>query len=467
LLKSPKVTAIDLFEKFPVPFGLVRYGVAPDHPEVKNVEHSFTKIAENDRVSFIGNVNIGSNVPASSSDSKSSSNHSYDPCPNPGLDSISLTEIRSAYNVVVLCYGSARERELGIHGEHLSNVISARRFVGWYNGVPQDQDLKVNVDTDTCIIIGHGNVALDCARILVAPIDNGLGKTDITSKATELLKQSKIKNVHVIGRRGPLQVAFTIKEFRELTKIPDCHTFIDPNELSFLRKEHLDSMPRARRRLSELLLNVSKAELNQASSKRCFINFRMSPLSISNLDKDLKVDFAINSLSDPLDPKSKAIDTNERIVKSAGLVIKSIGYATVALDPSLPMDEKRGCIVNEGGRVGNKECDVGNGLYCSGWAATGASGVLIGTMNVSFEVAKRILSDAESGKIDVSEKPGGDQIRKLLSERNVKFVSFDDWKKIDIKERKVGEEKGKPREKLVSISDFVAAVEENQEINKS
>lgn len=440
LLKSPRVAAIDIIEKFPVPFGLVRYGVAPDHPEVKNVEHSFTKTAENSRVSFIGNVVIGPDVP--------------------NTDSVSLDELRSAYNVVVLCYGSARDRSLGVLGEDLANVISARRFVGWYNGVPQDQNLNFNLDTENCIIIGHGNVALDCARILLTPVDNGLGKTDITSKATAMLKKSRIKNVHVIGRRGPLQVSFTIKEFRELTKITDCHTHIQAEELSFLKKEDLEVMPRARKRLAKLLVSVSESPQEASASKHCFIDFRLSPLSMTkSSNNEICVDFAVNSLSEPLDANSKIIQTDKKISKSAGLIIKSIGYETVSLDPRLPMNSKKGCIMNEAGRV----VDSGNGLYCSGWAATGSSGVLLGTMNVSFEVAKKILSDLEDGRIDVTDKPGGELIRKLLSERNVKYISFDDWKKIDVKERKLGQVQGKPREKLVSIRDFVATVQESAE----
>lgn len=430
LLKSSRVSSIDLFEKFPVPFGLVRYGVAPDHPEVKNVEHSFTKTAESDRVSFLGNVNIGPDV--------------------------SLQEIRQAYNAVVLCYGSARDRSLGIPGEDLSNVISARRFVGWYNGVPQDQSLDVNLDTDTCIIIGHGNVALDCARILLTPVDNGLGKTDITSHASLKLKSSRVKNVQVIGRRGPLQVAFTIKELRELTKIPGCHTLIDPKEVSFVSLKDLQSFHRSRKRLTELIVNISKSNPRDLSEKRCVIDFRMIPVSIESKNTQLNVDFVVNRLEDAMNEKSKVIATNEKITKTAGLVIKSIGYTTIALDSSIPLDEKRGCIRNEGGKV----LDSGDGLYCSGWAATGPSGVLLGTMNVSFEVAKRILKDAETGNIDTSEKPGGDYIRSLLKERNVQFVSFDDWKKIDAKERELGQLQGKPREKFVSIPDFVAAVQE-------
>ena len=429
LLKNERVTNVDMFEKYPVPFGLVRYGVAPDHPEVKNVEHTFTRTAENPKVSFVGNVSIGKDV--------------------------TLQEIRDAYNAVVLCYGSSRERDLGIPGEKLDNVLSATRFVGWYNGVPHHQDLKVNVDTDSCVIIGHGNVALDCARILVTKIDNGLGKTDITMRASETLKKSKIKKVHVVGRRGPLQVAFTIKELRELTKLSGCRTIIDTNQVEFITKTDLDKMPRSRRRLTELMLKIASEskdrDTSSSSEKECIIHFRLSPLAIHSNDQ-LEIDFNVNHLEDPLNERSRSVPTNQVVRMKAGLLIKSIGYTTISLDPSIPMDDRKGCIRNEGGRVTDT-----TGLYCSGWAATGPTGVLVSTMNVSFQVANKILSDSEEGSLDTSEKPGLNEIERILKLRGVSYVSFNDWKKIDVKERQQGEKHGKPREKILSINDLVEA----------
>lgn len=401
------------------------------------MEHSFTKTAENPRVSFIGNVNIGSRSR------------------NPSSADLSLPEIRDAYNVVALCYGSAKDRQLNISGENLTNVLSARRFVGWYNGVPYDQDLLVNLNSSSCVIIGHGNVALDCARILLTPVDNGLTKTDITNKAIESLKRSRIRTVHIVGRRGPLQVQFTIKELRELTKIPSCQMVVFEDDVSFLTKDKIDSLPRARRRLTELIYSLPRIPRTlplPSDHKLSIISFLRSPLSIDEEgDNNYRITFGVNRLlDDPFNEKAGVEATNEQEHLSSGLIIKSLGYTTISLDPTLPLDEKRGCIKNEGGKIFDN-------LYCSGWAATGPSGVLVGTMNVSFEVGRRILQDAESGLVDLSHKEGGDKIRRLLTERGVKYVTFNDWKRIDSQERLLGQAVGKPREKLISIDDLLKA----------
>ncbi|XP_071497702.1 NADPH:adrenodoxin oxidoreductase, mitochondrial-like [Diadema antillarum] len=201
LLKGDKSLHIDIFDRLPVPFGLVRYGVAPDHPEVKNVINQFTALAEGGRCSFIGGVSIGSDV--------------------------QVKELLDAYSAVVLSYGAASDKLLNIPGEDLPGLYSARKFVGWYNGLPEDVELNPMLDTDTAVVIGHGNVALDVARILLTPADV-LSKTDITSNAVRALKQSKVRRVHVVGRRGPLNIHFSIKELREMLKLPDCRPILHP-----------------------------------------------------------------------------------------------------------------------------------------------------------------------------------------------------------------------------------------------
>ena len=175
---------IDIYEKLPVPFGLVRYGVAPDHPDVKNVESTFTKVAQDDRVRFVGNVSLGQDL--------------------------KVKELKEAYDAVVLAYGAAKDRTLDIPGENAKNVISARNFVGFYNGLPECANLDLSLDCEHAVIVGLGNVAIDCARVLLTPVDD-LKETDITEAALEHLSKSRIKRVSLVGRRGPLQVAFTIK----------------------------------------------------------------------------------------------------------------------------------------------------------------------------------------------------------------------------------------------------------------
>lgn len=209
LVKLLPAATVDIYERLPVPFGLVRYGVAPDHPEVKNVINTFTKTAKHPRVNFYGNITLGKDV--------------Y------------LKELRNAYHAVLLTYGAEEDRKLGIQGEDFENVISAREFVGWYNGVPDNKDLTVNLNGENVAVIGQGNVAVDVARILLTPIDK-LKETDITEYSLQRLSDSKVKKVTLVGRRGPLQVAFTIKELREMLNLPNVSTVFNRDDFSGVDK---------------------------------------------------------------------------------------------------------------------------------------------------------------------------------------------------------------------------------------
>jgi adrenodoxin-NADP+ reductase len=200
---------IDVFERLPVPYGLVRFGVAPDHPDVKNVTDIFDKVAQNKNSRLFCNVHVGKDV--------------------------SIGSLRSSYHALVYAYGAQSDRNLGIQREQQArNVFNARAFVEWYNGHPEHQDLDIDLSVDTAAIIGQGNVALDIARVLLSPIDH-LRSTDITSRALARLAESKVRRVHVIGRRGPLEVAFTIKELREVSKINGCVSSFDPSFFTFTK----------------------------------------------------------------------------------------------------------------------------------------------------------------------------------------------------------------------------------------
>ena len=295
--------------------------------------------------------------------------------------------------------------------------------------------------------------------------------------------------MYIVGRRGPIQAAFTIKELREMTRIEKCQTLIDPDDVCFLNTEAVEKLPRARRRLTQLMIDISKGFKGPIGSeieigmKTCRIQFNKSPLAIeqnpyeenssaeneksSAKSEKLRVKFRKNALSNPLDEKSPCIPVEpaEIDVINCGLVLKSIGYQTISLDPCVPMNEKKGCIDNVGGRVKGHP-----GLYCSGWSATGPSGVLVNTMNVSFEVGKNILHDFKSGlfnpsnsvnhpsnSVNQNNSLNKDSILSLLRERNVEVVTFDDWKNIDAMELSLGERLQKPREKLVQIDDMVKA----------
>ncbi|KAK2167587.1 hypothetical protein LSH36_26g10042 [Paralvinella palmiformis] len=392
ILKLHPTAEVDVYEKLPVPFGLVRFGVAPDHPEVKNVISTFTKTALNERFHFLGNVSVGSDL--------------------------DVEELKKAYTAVVL---------------DLDGVLSARSFVGWYNGLPNKADLKPNLDTDVAVVLGQGNVAIDVARILLTPVDI-LRKTDITQYALEALSKSRIKRVCLIGRRGPLQVAFTTAELREMTRLEGCRPVLDKND--FLGLEDLAKMvPQRRRRLTQLLLNTALEKPSQkdaarwqASSKEWMLKFLRSPKEILPDEQSNKVrgiNFTINKL----------------------VVLRSVGYKSVGLK-GIEFDSRKSVIPSNTGQVKNQP-----GVYCSGWVKRGPVGVIASTMTDAFETGKQIVDDLASGVLTVSpDHTGRHRIVPYLKNKDIETVSFEEWNKINEHEISVGNELNKPREKLTDIA---------------
>ncbi|KAL4239315.1 hypothetical protein ACF0H5_000132 [Mactra antiquata] len=423
LLKGNNKIHVDIYEKLPVPFGLVRYGVAPDHPEVKNVINTFTQTANNERCTFIGNVCVGQDI--------------------------SLSELQKCYTAVILSYGAEDDRKLNIPGEDVQNVVSARNFVGWYNGLPEDKNLDIDLDTDVAVILGVGNVALDVARILLTPIDI-LAKTDITEYSLERLRKSHIKRVILVGRRGPLQVAFTIKELREMIKLPGCRPVLHTQDYTGLDSIYKD-LPRPRKRLTELMYKTAITptetdyKLWNNATKEWELRFRLSPLEILHDGvKASGVKFGVNRLEGSDMVNQKCVLTDETESVPCGLVLRSIGYRSHQIDSSLPFDVKNGVIDNTRGRVKDMK-----GIYCSGWVGTGPVGVILGTMTDGFDVGKTVLKDLDTGLLDtISNREDALQ---LLQRRGVKTVSFKDWNKIDMIETTDGENIGKPREKIADI----------------
>lgn len=436
LLRNPDVN-VDIYEKLPVPFGLVRYGVAPDHQDVKNVINSFTSVANSDRVNFYGNIDLGRDV--------------------------SIEDLADAYHAVVLCYGSAQDKLLDIEGEKTTkNTISARNFVGWYNGLPEDKDLDINLDCETACIIGQGNVAIDCARILLKP--KNLDKTDITSYAQRILSQSKIRKVYIIGRRGPMQVSFTTKELRELIRLNgDKGTRLSPESIFEdvnVTLRDLMRLPRHRRRLAELLLAVSSNKETYTSSQdnsdhiQCIFKFLSKPLRIIGHPETGRVcqlelkKAQYSNVEDFMDENARPDEVDDYEAINCGLIIRSIGFKAVPVHPSLPMDTKLGAIINSDGRIQGH-----NNLYCSGWLATGATGVIAGTLNSSQTTAQTLLEDIRSSSIPniTRIKPGHETIGKILARKSIQVVHFNDWLRIDEVEKRLGEIVGKSREKLVEV----------------
>ncbi|XP_045670275.1 NADPH:adrenodoxin oxidoreductase, mitochondrial isoform X3 [Ursus americanus] len=431
LLKHHPRAHVDIYEKQLVPFGLVRFGVAPDHPEVKNVINTFTQTARSDRCAFRGNVVVGRDV--------------------------AVSELQAAYHAVVLSYGAEDHQALEIPGEELPGVFSARAFVGWYNGLPENRELAPDLSYDTAVILGQGNVALDVARILLTPPEH-LEKTDITEAALGVLRQSRVKTVWIVGRRGPLQVAFTIKELREMIQLPGTRPMLDPADFLGLQ-DRIKEVPRQRKRLTELLLRtatekpgVEEAARRALASRTWGLRFFRSPQQVLSSPDGRQVAgirLAVTRL-EGVGEAARAVPTGDAEDLPCGLVLSSVGYKSRPIDPSVPFDPKRGVIPNMEGRV----VDV-PGLYCSGWVKRGPTGVIATTMTDSFLTGQMLLQDLKAGLLPSGPRPGYAAIEALLSSRGVRPVSFLDWEKLDAEEVSRGKGAGKPREKLLDPQEML------------
>ncbi|XP_040505844.1 NADPH:adrenodoxin oxidoreductase, mitochondrial isoform X6 [Gallus gallus] len=401
ILKHHDLAQVDIYEKLPVPFGLVRFGVAPDHPEVKNVINTFTHTARSDRCAYYGNVTVGRDV--------------------------TVGELQQAYHAVVLSYGAEDNRVLGIPGENLSGVYSARAFVGWYNGLPENRD-----------------------------------KTDITDCSLAALACSKVKRVWLAGRRGPLQVAFTIKELREMINLPGTQPVLNPADFTGLENAVKDA-PRPRKRLTELMIKTAlekhreKAVMAQAAVPRQWgLKFQRSPQEVLPTADGMRVRgvrMALTRLEGSGD-SAKAVPTGDMEELECGLVLSSIGYRSLPLDPAVPFDTQHSIIPNNLGRVMGVP-----GLYCSGWVKRGPVGVIITTMNDSFDTAQSVLEDLQEGVLDVSvSKEGFGAVGSILRSRGIRPVSFSEWEKIDAAEVARGKAAGKPREKIVDPQEMLQLI---------
>ncbi|CAK1548307.1 unnamed protein product [Leptosia nina] len=423
LVKHLNPVQIDIIEKLPVPFGLVRYGVAPDHPEVKNCINQFTKLARQENINFYGNITLGKDI--------------------------TLENLRQFYDAVLLTYGAEEDRTLNIDNENVKNIIAARNFVGWYNGHPRDKDLKVDLSGHTAAIIGQGNVALDVARIILTPVDQ-LKKTDITEFALQAIAESQIKELYLIGRRGPIQVAFTIKELREQLKLPNCSTVWRESDFAGVA-DLVPSLPRPRKRLTELMLKsvteqrVQVNNPNQNYFKPIF--FRSPKRFFVNKDSVSGIELTCNKLIGDVMESQQCVATEDSEILHCSLALRSIGYKSIKADDGLRFGSS-GCVINKNGRVvDDGNTDLGK-LYVAGWLGTGPVGVIIHTMGNAFQVAKNICQDLQTCS---STKAGFEGIKNLLRETNTPVITWQGWERIDNYEVDQGKKTGKPREKLTCI----------------
>jgi len=419
---------VDMFDRLPAPFGLVRYGVAPDHPKIKNVTKVYEKTAERPDFTFIGNVTVG--------------------------EDISIHEMKKFYDAIIIATGAETDRKMGIEGEDLLGSYASTQFVGWYNGHPDFQDLTFDFSSEVAVVIGQGNVAMDVCRILLKTVDE-LKTTDITQNALETLATSKIKEVHCFGRRGPVQAAFTPIEIREFTELADCYTVISPKhfELNDASKKELEDPANAvRKKNFEILTELSKMSPD-GKKKKFVMHFCNSPVEILGKGRVQQVVFEKNHLiGEPNQQKVRGSGVTNTF--NCGLVFRSIGYLGVPIK-GLPFHSSSGTITNQRGRITDSE-QIYTGLYVSGWIKRGATGI-IGTNKMdSDETVHNLFEDLEN--MNACPEPSTEALLAFLKSKEVRPVSFADWKKIDAAELERGKALGKSREKFVRVSGMLSAL---------
>ncbi|MBF0490147.1 MAG: NADP oxidoreductase [Candidatus Omnitrophica bacterium] len=429
LFKLSIPVQVDMFEKLPAPFGLVRYGVAPDHQKIKEVIKVFEKTAGNPAFSYFGNVEVGRDI--------------------------KVDQLRSFYDAVIFTYGTEADKRLGIPGENFKSSHTATEFVGWYNGHPTFQERQFDFSHEVAVVMGQGNVAMDVARILCQTPDE-LKKTDIFQGALEALAQSKIKEVYLFGRRGPLQASFTPEEIKEMGELQDCYPVIDPRDLELNESSHIelsDPMdPRGKKKYEIMKSFISKE--SKGKQKKFILRFYRTPVAILGLGKVSKIRFEINKLvGRPHEQKVEGTGQFEEI--SCGLFLCSIGYAGLPIE-GLPFSSQRGIVPNERGRVLTGERIV-PGFYAAGWIKRGPSGIIGVNKHDAEETIASLIEDLDS--LTPCENPNSDAVKKLLDDRGVRSVNFIDWKKIDLAEIARGLYLSKPREKFITIHDMLGVID--------
>jgi ferredoxin--NADP+ reductase len=433
LLRLMPDASIDVLEQLPVPFGLIRYGVAPDHQSTKAVARLFDRVLSRERVGFFGNVSVGRDV--------------------------RLEELMTLYDAVVLATGAPRDRTLSIPGEDLPGVIGSGEFVGWYNGHPQRQAPTVG-GVRSAVVIGNGNVAIDVARMLVLD-PSELAPTDTADHALQALAGSSVEEVIMLGRRGPAQAAFTNPELRELGELVRADVYVDPAELEL--DEHSqrwleqEADPTTRRNV-EILRGYAERE-PAGHRHRIWLRFLYSPVEILGEGEDgpvTGVRVVRNRIDVGDNGRLRAVSTGVEEVIECGLVLRSIGYRGRPVD-EIPFDAKRGLIRNQGGRVCDDEGRPLPGEYVVGWIKRGPSGVIGTNKKDATDTMARILEDLEADALAAPAPHDAEAIAAWLAGRAPDAVTWEGWQSIDAHERGLGEPHGRPRVKLVRVAALVAA----------
>ncbi|MCB9771753.1 MAG: NADP oxidoreductase [Candidatus Omnitrophica bacterium] len=427
LFSAKLAVTVDVFDRLPTPFGLVRYGVAPDHPKIKNVIKIYEKIALDPRFYFFGNVNIGHDV--------------------------SVKELQKFYDCIIFACGAETDKHLNIPNENLVGSHTATEFVGWYNGHPDYQSREFDLSHPVAVIVGLGNVAMDVARILSKTADELKG-TDITQKALAVLSQSKIREVHVVGRRGPVQSAFTPVEIKEFGELSQAMPVVKSEDLVIndaSQKELADPQAAVRKKNFEILKKYSA--ITEQKPRKIFFHFLKSPVEIKGKTKVEQIVLEKNILSGEAGQQSaKGTKVFETI--DCGNIFRSVGYRGVPID-GVPFDIKKGIFANNAGRI-LENGKVLAGLYAAGWIKRGPTGVIGTNKPDSEETVNNLLADV--AKLKGCESPSRESVEQYLKTKNIRFVNYQDWQKINAAEIERGKPLGKPREKITTLKDIFSCL---------
>ncbi|WP_241962075.1 FAD-dependent oxidoreductase [Rhodococcus opacus] len=430
LIKSDKAqdrgVSIDLFERMPAPFGLIRYGVAPDHPRIKGIITALHKVLDKPQIRLIGNVNYGSDI--------------------------ALEDLQQMYDAVIFSTGATDDRAMNLPGIDLDGSYGAAQFVAWYDGHP-DFPREWPLEAEKVAVIGVGNVALDVARVLAKTGDELL-PTEIPANVYEGLKNNKAVEVHVFGRRGPAQAKFTPLELKELDHSPTIDVIVDPEDIDY---DEGSTVARRSSKITDQVANIiEQYALRDPKGRphKLFLHFFESPVEI--LGKDGKV-VGMRTERTTLDGTGNVKGTGNFTDWELGAVYRAVGYLSDNL-PQLPFDHQAGVIPNEAGRVFDQGAHM-TGMYTTGWIKRGPVGLIGHTKGDANETVDCLLHDMQAGNLLEPAEPGEDAIIKLLESRSVAFTTWDGWYRLDEHERSLGIAEGRERVKVVEREDMIAASE--------
>lgn len=435
LLVAEAVRGVDLFNRPPTPYGLVRDGVAPDHQQIKSVTKAYAKLLARPEVRYFGNVTLG--------------------------EDISVEELRGAYDQIVYAVGAQADRQLGIPGEELDGSHSATAFVGWYNGMPEYSRANFDLSHDHVVVVGNGNVAIDVARILVIERER-LARTDIADHALNVLRKSKVRRVTLLGRRGPAQASFTNPELREFGRLDGVSVDVAKDELELDRKSQaLVEGDRMRQRNMKTLAEYAERTPGEPTgTERWTVGFRflVSPVEILGEEGAVTgVRIEKNRLvseNDGSGGTSWAQGTGETELIGCGMVLRSVGYRGTPI-PGVPFDERRCIVPNNAGRVLGKDGRHLPGEYVVGWAKRGPSGV-IGTNKADAKATASVMAEDREAGILTNHNDKDADITTILKERGVRWVDKEGWARLDEYERARGAAEGRPRVKICSLEEMLA-----------